>query len=257
MTLPPVPARRAPSSHARPRLLALIAVVSIGLLAGACSPIAPSPTPAPSSPATAGPLATPPAEPSPTPSPTAEPLIPAAHVIACVGIQEAECLAVAGRVRAALPVERGAPFSIEITLYGCEQPPCAGSLAAQDGYAQVDWPGPLEPVRLTLGGPPEDPVIGIDTMTWTQPLQPSSERVLGPGPIPFELGHCGLLWQVDFDGSFWVPLGVIDGNAAALIGGDRGHISLVEPNTAEFRAQNGFVASLVRYPGPKRVWPCR
>jgi hypothetical protein len=91
---------------------------------------------------------------------------------------------------------------------------------------------------------------------WSGPIQPRSERVGGPGPIAFEVGHCGLSHVVDFDGSFWIPVGQLDGDASVVINGESGHMALVGPNLAVYQGANGFSAQLARFPGPKHLWLC-
>ncbi len=113
-----------------------------------------------------------------------------------------------------------------------------------------------EPLRITLTGP-NDPPIPDGGSSWLGPYEPSSPRVLGPGPFPFEVGHCGLFWQVDFDGSFWVPFGPFAGEAPAVLGSESGQIRLLGPNLAEYAGADGFIANLVRFPGPKHTFGCR
>ena len=110
--------------------------------------------------------------------------------------------------------------------------------------------------QIPLRSCDQGPRIERRRNAWSGLLQPRSPRVVGPGPHPFELGHCGLTWQVDFDGSFWLPTGAIDGDAPAVINSERGTIVLLGPNLARFVGDSGFTAQLARFPGPKHVWLC-
>lgn len=208
------------------------AVALIGLLAAAC------------------------ATPQPSASPAEEPS--AGYALGCLSVGEAECRFIAERVVAAMPAGRGAPFAVVIQLYGCENAAqCPHTLAVRDGKATVEWADGGEPVEFSLAGPPDNPQVGAVASAWSGLINAQSPRVAGPGPHPFELGHCGLAWQVDFDGSFWLPVGQVDGDASAAINAERGRITLTGLTTARYVGESGFTADLIRFPGPKHVWLCR
>ena len=199
--------------------------------------------------------------PTATTKPTVDPAsagIPVSFpVLGCLSIDVAECAFVAEQVHAAMRPERGAPFAVIVQLYGCaNEAACPRTLAVREGKATVEWVDGGEPVEVSLAGPPQGPRIERRRNAWSGLLQPRSPRVVGPGPHPFELGHCGLTWQVDFDGSFWLPTGAIDGDAPAVINSERGTIVLLGPNLARFVGDSGFTAQLARFPGPKHVWLC-
>ena len=61
---------------------------------------------------------------------------------------------------------------------------------------------------------------------------------------------------VDFDGSFWLPVGQVDGEASVIVNGESGEMRLLGPNIAEYRNGDGFVARLARFPGAKRIFLC-
>jgi hypothetical protein len=122
--------------------------------------------------------------------------------------------------------------------------------------AVVEFADRGEPIRFTRAGP-QAPLVPQGDAAWSGLQVPESRRVLGPGPFPIDLGHCGLLWKVDFDGSFWLPVGELDPEAEAINGNEHGQIRLLGPNLAEYGGARGFVARLVRFPGPKHVFLCR
>ena len=195
--------------------------------------------------------------PSASSSPLAAEPAPAGPVLGCLSIEQAECEFVAQQALAGLPAARGVPFAIIVQLYGCPvEGQCPRSLDVRQGTVTAEYADRGEPSQLSVEGPPQAPRFGESEMAWSGLQQPSSRRVAGPGPFPFELGHCGLTWQVDFDGSFWVPIGQIDGDASEIINADSGEMRLLGPNLAEYRNAAGFVASLARFPGPKHVWLC-
>ena len=210
------------------------AAIVVGLAAAACATTNPSGSPLASEPA-------------------AQP----AFVLGCLSIVQLECEFVAEQILAEVPEDRGAPFSILVQLFGCPNDgPCPPSLTARTGMVTVEYADRVEPVNATVAGPPGSPRFGEQMFEFAGLSQPASPRVAGVGPFPFELGHCGLTWQVDFDGSFWVPIGLVDGDASPIINNDSGQMRLLGPNVAEYRNADGFVATLARFPGPKHIWGC-
>ena len=195
---------------------------------------------------------------APSPAPTsADVSLVAGVVVGCLSFEQTECESVATQVLRAIPPGRVAPFSIALQLNDCPNAgACAKSLLARNGQATVEFSDGGEPIMLSLAGPPATARMQPIDVRWSGVQQPRSSRVIGRGPFPFELGHCGLTWQVDFDGSFWVPVGQIDASAPAVINADTGHILLLAPTLAVYSDSSGFTAGLQRFPGPKRVWLC-
>lgn len=231
-----------------------VAIVGVALLVAACGNPARSvaPTGAPSLASGASASAVAAASPSPTEAPPRAEL-----VIGCMSIEAAECQFVAERIVGNLPADRGAPFAIEIQLFRCEQAAaCPRTLGARTGKAVVEFTDGKEPMDLSLDGPPINPQIAVMDGFYLGPNDASSPRANGPGPFAFELGHCGLSHVIDFDGSYWVPVGPIDGDHPAIMNAEPGQIRLVLPGLAEFRGQSGFAAQLARFPGPKYFWGC-
>jgi hypothetical protein len=190
---------------------------------------------------------------APSPAPAA-----AEPALACIGIKALECRAVAGLVVTSVRATRDAPFDVLVRLYQCEaDAPCAETLDDRVGSATVEWTDGGEPVMVGLAGPAADPVIDRQQVGWSGLQTASSRRAQGVGPFPFEIGHCGLTWMVDFDGSFWIPTGEIDGVAMDASDNQSGQMRLVGPNRARFTAPSGFVVDLIRFPGRKHVWLCR
>jgi hypothetical protein len=175
-----------------------------------------------------------------------------------------ECELVANEALEYLPEGRGTPFSMLVRFRTCPDlcvrlpfgdatDPPAGP---QIGAVTVEYADAGEPIELTIRGSLDAPVFEIVDRRWSGPREPESPRVEGSGPFSFTLGHCGLDWYVDFDGSFWVPVDLIDGRASALINAEQGEMLLLGPDRAQFRGQSGFTANLARFPGPKHIWIC-
>ena len=72
-----------------------------------------------------------------------------------------------------------------------------------------------------------------------------------------EVGHCGLLHVVDFDGSFWVLVGDAPGDHPALDGSETGSIRLIGQDRAEYAGSLDATIGLARFPGAKRFPLCR
>ena len=168
-----------------------------------------------------------------------------------------DCELVAAKVVAHLPAARGTPFSILVRFIVCPDVCAFPRGGWKDGAVTVEYSDEGEPIELSFRGPPEAPDFEPVAMTWTGRKEPASPRVDGLGPFPFTLGHCGLLWFVDFDGSFWIPVGLVDGRAAAVNNAEAGEMLLLGPDRAQFRGESGFTVELARFPGPKHVWVCR
>jgi hypothetical protein len=173
-----------------------------------------------------------------------------------------ECEFVAAQAVEYLSGGRGTPFSILLRFHTCPDlcwpldgatdPPAGPRI----GAATIEYADAAEPIELTIRGSLDAPAFEIVDRTWSGPREPASPRVEGSGPFSFTLGHCGLDWFVDFDGSFWVPVDLIDGRASALINAEQGEMLLLSPDRVQFRGESGFTANLARFPGPKYVWIC-
>ena len=212
----------------------LAAAILVGLVTAACAPTNPSGSPLGS-----------------------EAAPQRAFVLGCLSIDQLECEFVAQQILAEVPADRGVPFSIQVQLFSCPNDgPCPNSLTARTGMVTVEYADELEPVSATVAGPPGSPRFGEQMFEFAGISEPSSPRVAGVGPFPFDVGHCGITWQVDFDGSFWVPIGLVDGDASPIINNDTGQMRLLGPNLAEYRNAEGFVVTLARFPGPKHIWGC-
>jgi hypothetical protein len=194
-----------------------------------------------------------------TPSPTAEALAPIGRpaVLGCTDILAGQCAVVTARIIATLPPERGAPFSVEVRLGPCPNDAnCPKTLGVRTGNVMIEYLDGGEPIQLSLAGTPEAPIAAPMDASWSGLIQPSSKRVDGPGPFVFDVGHCGLTHVVDFDGSYWIPVGEIDGAGNALINSEQGTIRLAGANVAEYRGTLGFSMRLARWPGAKRFFLC-
>ena len=106
----------------------------------------------------------------------------------------------------------------------------------------VDYVDRLEPINATVAGPPEAPVFGAQMFDFAG-LTHRRRRGCGRRAVPVRARALRPHLAVDFDGSFWVPFGLVDGDASAIINNDSGQMRLLGPNVAEYRNAEGFVAS--------------
>ena len=191
--------------------------------------------------------------------PTATPEAPRRElVVGCMSIDDAECRFLVQQIVATLPTERGQAFAVEIQLYRCENPniPCPKSLSARIGKAVIEFLDGEEPIELSLKGPPLTPEMTPQDAFYLGLSHPSSPRVVGAGPFPYDMGHCGVTHVIDFDGSYWLPIGQVDGDHRTIINAESGSMRLIAPELAEFRGDSGFTVRLARFPGPKHFWGC-
>jgi hypothetical protein len=189
----------------------------------------------------------------PAPEPTAEPAGPE-QIVACVGIEPAPCNALVVQAAAALPAGRGLPVSFQLVLAECDGPPCGPGMIS--GQVTAEWLDGGEPVMFSFVGPVAAPEFDVVDAAWSGVVQPRSERVAPAVPVPFTLGHCGLLHVVDFDGSFWVPVGRVSLDDPEMINAAAGQMQLVAPNRAQFSKGGKLIATLARFPGPKHFFLC-
>ena len=97
---------------------------------------------------------------------------------------------------------------------------------------------------------PGDVTAIIAPQTVRGSLQPGIE-------MRFQLGHCGLISPIDFDGALWDPVAGHDGfggpldedQVGELINSTAVALVLVEPDLAELRTPRQAVVTLVRHVG--------
>lgn len=190
-------------------------------------------------------------EPAGDPTP---PPLSGARIIGCIGIDESTRSTVDDSVVKALPAERGIPASMQIQLIACDPPACDPT--QMHGQATFEWADGGEPLLLRFDGPRDRPTLAfVNDAIWSGLMTPTSKRVAPGVVVPFTLGHCGLLHVVDFDGSFWVPVGFL-GDDPATMNAAAGQMQLIGPDRAQFASGGKVIATLARFPGPKHFWLC-
>lgn len=214
-----------------------------------------------SSSSTAIPSATPTstATPAPPSTPTTEPSVAVAGPpTACISVAEPDCATAAAAAIAALSAADPAPIYLQVGPFSCrEGERCAASLAARpEGDVVVEFGGvPAVAIHLTAG--PDGSIATSRGETFGVVLPPASARLAGPGPIAYELGHCGLFSGIDVDGTWWDPVGQIDGDHPDSINAATGTLAFLDATHATFTSTNGFIVHLVRRIGPKHLPMCQ
>ena len=199
---------------------------------------------------------------APTPTATSVAVKPPGppQALACIDVNAVECNQVSRLLQGMLPGERGDPFAVQVWLMPClanVDAPCPKSLAARQGPATVEYADEGPPLVYHVAGQPLDPSVDLQVVgPWSDPIQPGSPQADGPGPYDFEVGHCGILHVVDFDGSFWVLVGQVDGEEPALLNADTGSIQLLTQERARYVSSNGATFELARFPGARRFQLC-
>jgi hypothetical protein len=89
-------------------------------------------------------------------------------------------------------------------------------------------------------------------------IWPRSAQVEEGVEYLYETGHCGLTYDLDFDGSFWQA---VDPNGdkeppSFFINYDKGYITLVSDDEARYESSTGEVVKLRRIDGPIVIGGC-
>jgi hypothetical protein len=247
-----------PLTMPRLGLTAVMAPALAASLFAACvagGPASPSfgsaqaPTPEPSTSGTTAPTATSSASPAASPSSGGSDLdrVPTA----CISIGADDCRRVVAEVSGQLPSST-APTYVQVGPFFCEDPAgCAPSLAdrsegdvtIEPGAGALSWH-----VRAAAGGGP---------LTFTQQdamgvrVVPESAPPVTAGVRPFTLGHCGIWSGIDVGGSWWDPVGPVDGDHSDSANEVDGTLAILDPDRATFTSKNGFTIQLVRRDGQK------
>jgi hypothetical protein len=143
--------------------------------------------------------------------------------------------------------------------------------------------GSPSPTASPSPSPPPSPALTIDTSLFlplpghlsglapgggpSATIESQTQRGLTPDPAigrDFELGHCGLIGPLDFDGSLWDPSGGHDGRGGPLSDDQVGElinatpvrIFLLDPDTALLVTPGNAFVLLERHDGPREYGLC-
>jgi len=89
-------------------------------------------------------------------------------------------------------------------------------------------------------------------------MWPRSVQVEQGVEYAYETGHCGLTYDLDFDGSFWRAVNPNGRKEPPkfFINYDKGYITLVSEESASYESSTGEVVELRRIDGPIVIGGC-
>jgi len=137
---------------------------------------------------------------------------------------------------------------------------CDSTAAPTSSRVHTATPAPaLLPLPAGVAGIPRP---GMPTAL----IQPRTQRGIVPVGVlqPFELGHCGLVSPIDFDGSLWDPVAGDDGSGGPLTDEHQGELfnatrvtlTLIESDVMRLETPRGAVLALVRHAGARPYSLC-
>lgn len=126
----------------------------------------------------------------------------------------------------------------------------AASLVVVAAWAMLTRGEELPPDRQDARS---EPLGGGMTRIWprSQQVEPGVEYI-------YETGHCGLTFDLDFDGSFWRATNPNGSGEppSFFINQDDGYITLISEDEARYEASTGEEIELQRIHGPVTVGGC-
>jgi hypothetical protein len=228
----------------------LVTILALALLATACGQAA---------------LSEPASTASPHPSPTAstsaaESTAPSgidlsAVPTACINLGMDDCRRVTAEVAAQIPAGTAAVY-VQVGPFGCaDGGGCARSLVARpQGDVTIEAAGGTLAYHVTAAA---DGLLTIARQdSFLMDVDPQSQPPVTPGVRPYTLGHCGVWSGIDAGGSWWDPIGLIDGDHADAINSADGTLAILDLDRATFTSDRGFTVQLVRRDGPKGFPGC-
>ncbi|HSL76324.1 MAG TPA: hypothetical protein VK867_05225 [Candidatus Limnocylindrales bacterium] len=232
----------------RGRLTALVILATVVL--GAC---ATGTTPSVGSTQAPTPDSTPPSAPTDS-APTGVELtgVP----MACVNLGLDECRRILAETGELVPAGI-APTYIQVGPFGCvEGGGCPRSLAARpQGDVTIEAARGAVSYHITAAAGGGRLTIERQDAS-LMAIEPQSQPPVTPGPRPFTLGHCGLWSGIDVGGSWWDPIGVVDGDHPDAINSAEGTLAILDQARATFTSDGGLTVQLVRCDGPKGLPGC-
>lgn len=229
-------------------LLALLIVIAA--LTGACAASA-SPSARTAVPSDAGPTTSP----SESTAPTGVDLSSAPT--ACINLGMDHCRRVIAEVAELVPVGT-APTYIQVGPFGCATDQgCAPSLAERpQGDVTLEAGAGALSYHVTVAGDGGELTIERQDAFGVL-LGSTSQPPVTAGARPFSLGHCGLWSGIDTGGSWWDPVGPVDGDHPDAINGAEGTLTILDPDQAIFTSHGGFIVQLQRHQGDKYLPLCQ
>ena len=143
--------------------------------------------------------------------------------------------------------------------FGCSnESGCPNTLAFRPAGQVVFERSNAEPVLVSLSVAADDGTMATSPSDFfgVAVAPTSTAGQLATDPIPFSLGHCGLMSGVDVDGSWWDPVGFVDIDHPDAINSANGMFAPSDPNHATLTSDGGFSVNVVRRVGEKYLPGC-
>lgn len=174
---------------------------------------------------------------------------------ACIGLGVDDCHRVVAQVTTILPAGAAVTY-IQVGPFGCAAGQgCAPSLVERpQGDITLEAGVGALSYHVTVSSDAELTIERQDAFGVL--LGPQSQPPVTAGARPFSLGHCGLWSGIDVGGSWWDPIGMIDGDHQSAITSADGTLAILDLDRATFTADTGFTVQLVRRDGPKGFPGC-
>jgi hypothetical protein len=245
-----------------PRASIAIALIATTLVLGACAADSASPSTAsaePSTPTVSGEASVEPTN-SVGPSAAATPAGSATDLTsvptACFGLGADDCRRVVAQVATIVPPGSAVTY-IQVGPFGCAAGAgCARSLAERpQGDITLEAGVGALSYHVTVSSSSELTIERQDAFGVL--LGPESQPPVAAGARPFFLGHCGLWSGIDAGGSWWDPVGAVDGDHPDAINAADGTMTIQDPDHATFTSKGGFTVHLVRHEGDKYLPLCQ
>lgn len=149
-------------------------------------------------------------------------------------------------------------ISAEVGPFSClNQAGCPNTLAFRPAGQVVFERSNGEPVAISIAPADDGTIAPSPGDFFGIAVAPSSTAgQLASDPIPYSLGHCGLLSGVDVDGSWWDPVGFVNIDHSDAINSANGAFAPNDPNHATYTTEGGFTVNLVRRFGNKHLPMC-
>ena len=227
----------------------VLALFLAALVAGGCDgPGAPASTLSPASPRST----------ESTPAGSAEPTGSDLTTVptACIGLGADDCRRVVAQVAMIVPPGSAVTY-IQVGPFGCAAGQGCGPSLAERPQGDVTLEAGVGALsyHVTVSSGSELTIERQDAFGVL--LGPESQPPLTAGARPFSLGHCGLWSGIDSGGSWWDPVGAVDGDHPDAINAADGTLSIQDPDHGTFTSNAGLTVQLVRHEGDKYLPLCQ
>jgi hypothetical protein len=175
---------------------------------------------------------------------------------ACINLGADDCRRVVAQLSTIVPAGSAVTY-IQVGPFGCAASQgCAPSLAERpQGDVTLEAGAGALSYHVTVSSGSELTIDRQDAFGVL--LGPQSQPPVTAGARPFSLGHCGLWSGIDLGGSWWDPVGPVDGDHPDAMNAADGTWTIQDPDHATFTSKGGLTVQLVRHEGEKYLPLCQ